>query len=55
MKTNLENRTESNKIDDLLNFAEDNSENNLAGTENQNIITESDVELADELERNNFK
>ncbi|WP_071192024.1 TrbI/VirB10 family protein [Trichormus sp. NMC-1] len=50
MQTNLENRTESNKIDDLLNFAEDNSENNLAGTENQNIITESDVELADELE-----
>jgi hypothetical protein len=50
MKTNLENRTESNKIDDLLNFAEDNAENNLAGTENQNIISESDVELADELE-----
>lgn len=50
MQTNLENRTESNKIDDLLNFAEDNAENNLAGTENQNIITESDVELADELE-----
>ncbi|WP_016953746.1 TrbI/VirB10 family protein [Anabaena sp. PCC 7108] len=50
MKTNLENRTESNKIDNLLNFAEDNSENNLAGTENQNIISEADVELADELE-----
>ncbi|MGM3309547.1 TrbI/VirB10 family protein [Anabaena sp. WFMT] len=50
MKTNLETRTESNKIDDLLNFAEDNAENNLAGTENPNIITESDVELADELE-----
>lgn len=49
MKGNLEKETESNKINNLLKFEDDESEDILNTTDNQNDITASDVDLGDEL------
>jgi hypothetical protein len=47
----LENQTDPNKINNLLNFQENEEENTISEIEHENIIpeTEADVELSDEL------